>query len=65
MKIKPIKNVLRHCQRVDKQYGDSIPPSDLAMWNKNLGWIQAIKYIISTYNCIPKLNGYLMEGKNK
>ena len=57
MKARPIKNVLRHCQRVDKQYGDPIDPGDQAMWNKNLGWIQALKYVIATYDCTPREQG--------
>ena len=57
MKPRPIKNVLRHCQRIDKQYGDTIDPGDQAKWNKNLGWIQALKFVIATYDCTPKEQG--------
>ena len=54
MKARPIENVLKHCKKIDKQYGDIVSTSDQSMWNKNLGWIQAIKYVIANYNCTPK-----------
>ena len=54
MKPRSIENLLKYCEKVDKQYGDVIPTADQSMWNKNLGWIQAIKYVIANYNCTPK-----------
>ena len=56
MKARPIENVLKHCEKTDKQFGDGndLGMTDQAMWNKNLGWIQAIKYVINNYNCTPK-----------
>ena len=56
MKARPIENLLEHCEKTDKQFGDGndLGMTDQAMWNKNLGWIQAIKYVINNYNCTPK-----------
>ena len=54
MKARPIENLLKYCEKVDKQYGDVVSTGDQSMWNKNLGWIQAIKYVIANYNCTPK-----------
>ena len=54
MKARPIENVLKHCKKIDNQYGYIVSTSDQIMCNKNLGWIQAIKYVIANYNCTPK-----------
>ena len=54
MKARPIENLLEHCERVDEAYGDCISTNDASDWNKNLGWIDALKYVIKTYNCTPK-----------
>ena len=54
MKPKPIENVLKYCEKADKEYGDPVPTGQQSMWNKNLGWIQALKYVMNNYECTPK-----------
>jgi hypothetical protein len=56
MKARPIENVLKHCERVDDEYGDPIPPNQQSGWNRNQGWIDALKYVMDNYECTPKEN---------
>ena len=52
MKARPIKNLLKHCQRTDKKLFKEFGNRD--EWIRNKGWIQAIEYVINNYNCTPK-----------
>ena len=54
MKPRPIENLLKYCEKVDKQYGDYIPSTLQSKWNRNRGWVEALKYVTKTYNCTPK-----------
>ena len=64
MKARPIENVFKHCDKIDKKYKHFHDCDDeLARGNEygnyliNLGWKRALTYIINTYNCIPKEQG--------
>ena len=57
-KPRPIKNLLKHCQRTDKKLFKELYSKDewirLRLHIRNQGWIQAIEYVIANYKCTPK-----------
>ena len=43
-----IKQVLKHCERVDTLYGDTVPTRLQSEWQYNRGWIEALRLVLET-----------------
>ena len=41
-----IQRVLKQCERVDAEYGDSVPTKLHSEWQYNRGWIEALRLVL-------------------
>ena len=46
--VNQIERVLKHCQKVNKEYESSNHNQDCIDYNINKGWIEALKWVLNT-----------------